>query len=165
MAMDPLQEFYALPDHDGRLTPFLLYRLITCTHNYRSRGPLKNGCRKYLVKRIYANGAAMVLFVAGCYSSLTHLDFDYSYYLGEGYREKGKADDERKIKHLSTYVSNHTSWMDMLVLFKHVQPAYTPSMEFKNAPIVSGLADNLDSIYVARGGSEEKRAQALAAIK
>ena len=55
--------------------------------------------------------------------------------------------------------------MDMLVLFKNVQPAYTPSSEFKNTPIVSGLADNLDSIYVSRGGSEEKRALAIASIK
>ena len=61
--------------------------MITVTHNYRN-GPLKNGCRKYLVKKIYTNGAAMVLFVAGCYCSLTKIDFDYSYYLGPDYLEK-----------------------------------------------------------------------------
>ena len=93
------------------------------------------------------------LFVAGLSSSLKFTDVDYSYYLGENYKSQAK-----KIKRTSTIVCNHVSWLDPVVLIKNVRPAFAPSAEFRHVPILSTLIDCIDSIYIARGGSEEKKA-------
>ena len=71
----------------------------------------------------------------------------------------------KKIKRTSTIVSNHVSWLDPVVLIKNLRPAFAPSQEFGSVPILSTLIDSLDSIYIPRGGSELKKAQALAAIQ
>ena len=55
--------------------------------------------------------------------------------------------------------------MDTVILIKNVKPAFSPSSEFRNVPILSTLIDSLDSIYISRGGNEESRANALAAIR
>jgi 1-acyl-sn-glycerol-3-phosphate acyltransferase len=91
---------------------------------------------------------------------LKHIDVDYSEYLGEHYKEYAK-----KIKRVSTIVCNHVSWLDAIVLIKTIRPAFAPSTEFKNVPLLGPLIDAIDSIYIARGGSDEKRAQALSAIR
>lgn len=87
------------------------------------------------------------------------MNFDYSYYLGPDYKENYK-----KIKRTSTIVSNHVSWLDPVVLIKNVRPAFSPSEEFRNVPLLGKLIDSIDSIYIPRGGSDENRAMALQAI-
>jgi hypothetical protein len=52
-----------------------------------------------------------------------------------------------------------------MVLIKAFRPAFAPSIEFKNAPILGNLLDGMDCIYIPRGGSAESKAQALAAIR
>lgn len=52
-----------------------------------------------------------------------------------------------------------------MVLIKEIRPAFAPSAEFKNVPLLGSLIDAIDSIYIPRGGSEEKKAAALAAIR
>ena len=84
---------------------------------------------------------------------------DYEYYLGPNYKQ-----NERKIKRVSTIVSNHVSWIDPVVLIKNVYPAFSPSSEFRNVPILCKLINTLDSIYIPRGGSTENKAKALQAI-
>lgn len=81
---------------------------------------------------------------------------DYEYYLGPNYKQ-----NERKIKRVSTIVSNHVSWIDPVVLIKNVYPAFSPSSEFRNVPILCKLINTLDSIYIPRGGSTENKAKAL----
>lgn len=100
------------------------------------------------------------LFVAGTSTSLKFTDVDYTEYLGQNYKSQAK-----KIKRTSTIVCNHVSWLDPVVLIKNVRPAFAPSSEFRNVPLLSTLIDCIDSIYIPRGGSEEKKAQALAAIR
>jgi 1-acyl-sn-glycerol-3-phosphate acyltransferase len=93
-------------------------------------------------------------------SSTKDVDVDYSYYLGDDYKK-----NERKINRTSTIISNHVSWLDPVVLIKNVRPAFSPSAEFRNLPLLSNLINALDSIYIPRGGSEEKKAKALGAIR
>jgi len=101
------------------------------------------------------------LWVNGIYStSLTYMEYDYSEYLGEDYKK-----ELTKPKRVSTIVSNHTCWLDVVALIKTIKPAFSPSAEFRNIPLLSNLIDALDSIYIPRGGSEEKKAKALAAIR
>jgi hypothetical protein len=52
-----------------------------------------------------------------------------------------------------------------VVLIKEIRPAFAPSAEFRNVPLLGSLIDAIDSIYIPRGGTEEKRAFALAAIR
>lgn len=75
---------------------------------------------------------------------------DYSFYLGKNYKENYKP-----IKSTSTIVCNHISWLDVVVLIKHLSPAFAPSAEFRGMPLLGTLIDFLDSIYIPRGGSEE----------
>lgn len=91
---------------------------------------------------------------------MKYLDYDYTEFLGPDYKI-----NQKKIKRTSTIVSNHVSWLDTVILIKNVKPAFAPSSEFKNVPILSTLIDCIDSIYIPRGGSEEARAKALSAIR
>jgi len=43
-------------------------------------------------------------------------------------------------------------------------PAFAPSAEFKNVPLLETLMDAIDSIYIPRGGSEESKVRALQAV-
>jgi hypothetical protein len=55
--------------------------------------------------------------------------------------------------------------MDVVVLIKCIRPAFSPSAEFRNVPLLGTLIDVLDSIYIPRGGSEENKAGALSSIR
>ena len=52
-------------------------------------------------------------------------EVDYSYYLGPDYLR-----NRRKIAKTSTLISNHSSWLDVVVLLKTLQPAFTPDKGF-----------------------------------
>lgn len=93
-------------------------------------------------------------------TTLKYVDSDYTEYLGPNYKT-----NQKKIKRTSTIVCNHTSWLDTVILIKNIKPAFSPSSEFRNVPIFSTLIDSIDSIYIPRGGNEESRAKALAAIR
>jgi 1-acyl-sn-glycerol-3-phosphate acyltransferase len=80
--------------------------------------------------------------------------------LGKGYKETMKP-----IKKVSTIISNHVSWIDTQVLYQYFKLAFTLDIGFKKAPLMSNLGNVVDSIYVPRGGTEEKRLAALNAIK
>jgi 1-acyl-sn-glycerol-3-phosphate acyltransferase len=100
------------------------------------------------------------LFVCGMRTTLNYKDVDYSYYLGPDYKTHMK-----KIKRTSTIVSNHVSWLDPVVLIKNVRPAFAPSEEFRNVPLLGTLANVIDSIYIPRGGNAQSKAKALMAIR
>lgn len=128
-------------------------RLLSIGHNYKKKGPMKNGCRKWLILFMYHVCCTFYLFICGMSTQHKQVDADYSYYLGPDYKKNAK-----KIKRTSTIVSNHVSWLDPVILIKHIRPAFAPSIEYKNVPIMSNLIDAIDGIYIPRGGSEEKKA-------
>jgi len=72
----------------------------------------------------------LILFFGGMRTTKKKTEFDYSAYLGPG-------DGETAIvpKYLSTYVSNHTSWMDIPVLIVNLKCAFASKSTLKNIPI------------------------------
>jgi 1-acyl-sn-glycerol-3-phosphate acyltransferase len=93
-------------------------------------------------------------------SKTQFVEADYSYYLGEDYMKTMRGP-----KRVSTIVSNHVSWLDPVVLIKQLRPAFAPAADFENVPLLGTLCSAIDSIFIPRGGSEEKKALALAAIR
>ena len=140
------------------LITVILVSIFSIGHNFK-KGPMKSGCRKKLIKTVFITTNSLYLIVAGLRTNKKHLDIDYTEYLGPDYKK-----NERKIKRVSTIVSNHVSWIDPVVLIKTIYPAFAPSSEFRNFPILNRLIDSLDSIYIPRGGSAENKAKALKAI-
>jgi hypothetical protein len=52
-----------------------------------------------------------------------------------------------------------------VVLIKNLRPAFAPAKDFEHVPLLGTLCSVIDSIFIPRGGSEEKKALALAAIR
>jgi 1-acyl-sn-glycerol-3-phosphate acyltransferase len=80
------------------------------------------------------------------------IDVDYKEYLGPKYK-----DDLKEVKYVSTMICNHVSWVDSQVLYKYFSVAFIISKEFKSIPIFSTLAKIIDSLFIERGSSKEKR--------
>lgn len=53
------------------------------------------------------------------------IDVDYEEYLGPNYK-----DDLKEVKHVSTMICNHVSWVDSQVLYKYFSVAFIISKEF-----------------------------------
>ena len=93
------------------------------------------------------------MFLCGIISSHKIIDFDYTEYLGPEYESKYP-----EIKCVSTVICNHVSWLDTHVLYKYYRLAFSLDIGFKRAPIMSNIANVIDSIYIPRGGTDDKRA-------
>lgn len=79
------------------------------------------------------------------------LDYDYSEYLGADYMETMKLP-----KHISTIVSNHSSWFDPILLNNIFGCGFVAKKEIKTAPVGGVIAMALGSIFISRGGSPEE---------
>ena len=95
---------------------------------------------------------SILLFCLGIRSSYENRDYDYSYFLGPNYKERTVYP-----KHFSTYVSNHTSWLDIILMVSYIKPAFTPKSVLKKIPVVGLLVMALGCITISRGGTEEER--------
>lgn len=122
-------------------------KLLCLGHNFR-KGPIPRGCRKTTIGFVYMIFSNFALFLTGTTSKTEHHDVDYSYYLGENYK-----DTYRPIKKTSTIVCNHISWLDCIVLILERKPAFAPTAGFRTVPLFNTLIECLDSIYIDRGGS------------
>ena len=137
----------------------LMITILTIGHDFK-KGPIKKGCRKNIINFLFYVCSTFFQFLAGVSSNIEMVDYDYSYYLGENYDKSNK-----KSVNTSTIVSNHTSWLDPVVYTRTMRPAFAPSAEFENVPLVGTLSTSIDSIFIPRGGSEEKKAKALLHIR
>ena len=108
---------------------FIPYRIITICHSFKGDRPL-TGCRKSIIGYLYKLISTFILFFAGMRSSKRKVDFDYSAYLGINYKETTKPP-----KYLSTYVSNHISWLDVPIIIANLKPAFASKKTFKKTPI------------------------------
>lgn len=73
---------------------------------------------------------------------------DYSEYLGPDYKKNQVVP-----KHISTYVSNHVSWADIIVHISQFQPAFAAKIELKKVPVFGLLCKAIGCIFIARGAS------------
>lgn len=130
------------------LTLFVSISILCIGHNF-NKGPMPDGCRKKLIRKIYKACAGFGIFVGGCTTTVTYQDVDYSYYLGDGY-QAGYKD----IAKTSTIVCNHVSWLDPLILIYIITPAFAPTAEYKNVPVFGTICKVLDSIFIDRGADD-----------
>jgi hypothetical protein len=88
----------------------------------------------------------LFVFVCGVCTRKTIIDFDYSHYLGPDYKKNYK-----KIDAVSTFVSNHVSWIDTMTLYQYYKMALSLDTGFKTAPLMGMMAMLADSIFLPRG--------------
>jgi lysophosphatidylcholine acyltransferase/lyso-PAF acetyltransferase len=81
-----------------------------------------------------------------------YVKYDYSKYLGADYLKTQKFPNN-----ISTYVSNHVSWSDIIVFLKVKQPAFASKVELKRIPVFGFLCQALGCIFIERGGSKEAK--------
>lgn len=78
-------------------------------------------------------------------------DYNYESYLGPNYK------NEPTPSYVPTFVCNHTSWLDVIILIVHYAPAFAAKKSLKNVPIFGLLCQYLGCIFISRGATEEKR--------
>jgi 1-acyl-sn-glycerol-3-phosphate acyltransferase len=72
----------------------------------------------------------LILFFGGMRTYKKKIDFDYSTYLGTDYKKTTTLP-----KYLSTYVSNHTSWIDIPILITNLKCAFASKKGLRNTPV------------------------------
>lgn len=64
----------------------LFVSLFSIGHNYK-KGPMNNGCRKWMIQFAYQFTCSFILIMAGMRTESKYLNIDYSYYLGPDYKK------------------------------------------------------------------------------
>ena len=129
-------------------------RVLCLFHNFE-KGPI-TGIRKSIIKKVIHYMSLFILVISGLRYEKKHIDFDYSKYLGPNYKN-----EKRKSPYTSTYVSNHVSLFDSLILFCCFECSFAPTKGVKEIPGVGNLAKAVDCIFIPRGSSEEARNQTV----
>jgi lysophosphatidylcholine acyltransferase/lyso-PAF acetyltransferase len=87
------------------------------------------------------------------------IEYDYTEYLGPDYKTETRSD------RVSTIVSNHASWTDIIILIAgKYSPSFAAKKELRTTPIIGLLTSALQSIFINRGASEEERVQIIKQI-
>jgi len=136
----------------------VVIKILCIGHNFK-KGPIPNGCRKACISFMYKVCCPISLFLSGMTYNTVRQEADYSYYLGDNYRE-----GYRDIKKTSTIISNHVSWLDCVILICHCKPAFAPDAAFRNVPLFNTTIECLDSIYIERGGDISKKEKTIKTI-
>lgn len=109
---------------------YIVVRIVTIGHNFNEDKPIRGWLRNKVLGYVYKFMCSLVVLVVGVRSSIEERDYDYSHYLGPNYKETTVYP-----KYFSTYVSNHTSWIDILLIISYLRPAFTPKHVLKKIPI------------------------------
>jgi 1-acyl-sn-glycerol-3-phosphate acyltransferase len=123
--------------------------IITLGSNIENQ-PIR-GCRKRIINCLYWTQAKLEGIFYFYRTSYKKVDFDYSYYLGEDYKKT-----QQLPARISTFVSNHASWYDPLLLHACLGCGFAAKKELKNTPIAGVIAKALGCIFISRGGSPEE---------
>jgi len=118
------------------------------------------GWRNSIIKPLYWFQAKLEGKFFAYRTNFRKMDFDYSYYLGKDYKET-----QQLPKRVSTYVSNHSSWFDPLLLQPCFGCGFAVKKELKNAFIAGVISKALGSIFVSRGGTPEELQKVVEDIK
>ena len=96
----------------------------------------------------------LCVFGTGFYNIKIHkVDYDYSKYLGSNHDQP-----EDKLENFSTYVANHTSYMDIQVMATLYLPAMVSKVGVKDIPLIGFGAELIGTIFVDRADSKNKNA-------
>ncbi len=91
-----------------------------------------------------------IVFSMGIMVKKEKIKFDYTPYLGPGY-DKG---DENTI--VSSYIANHLSWLDVLILIDDITPGYISKADVKSYPCIGYIASCIGCIYVDRSDKNNR---------
>ena len=129
-------------------------------HSFHSPNdkPLK-GFRRSLFTFLYRCVGKSFVFLGGIRVEKHVIDYDYSVYLGPNYRET-----QVPPKHLSMYVANHSSWMDVEVMLSNFKLAFAAKKAFIKMPVFGLVCAALGCVFISRGASQEKRNQIVEQI-
>ena len=127
---------------------YLIVSVILFGQNLQEQVPK---LRKSLVNIAFTWISYLACLVIGIIPTSIELDVDYSFYLGEGYKQTYKRPKGR----VSTYVANHTSGVDGLVLLNALcgDLSLIAMDTLQNLPIAGALLKSLQTIFAPRGGS------------
>jgi len=107
----------------------IFIRIITIGHSFKDGKPL-TGCRKPILKVLYQACTTIFVFLGAIRKRKTiRKDYDYSSYLGPDYK------NDYIPEHIPTYISNHTSWMDVGVLVAYYAPAFVSKKSLRKVPV------------------------------
>lgn len=88
---------------------YVSVRIVTIGHNFE-KDSIK-GCRAKVVRSLTGFYSRLLLLATCMRCNVKRIDFDYSQYLGPDYKEKQVLP-----KHISTIVSNHSAWIDTIMM-------------------------------------------------
>jgi hypothetical protein len=109
-------------------------RIVTIGHKIEDGKPL-TGCRKSFIQRTYQVGINIMLIMAGVSSKhVNREEYDYTPYLGPDYKK-----EVEKYPNIPTFVSNHVSWLDILLVIKYFCPAFAAMRPMKDVPVIGIL--------------------------
>jgi len=91
-----------------------------------------------------------LLISMGIIVNREEIELDYTPYLGSGY---DKGDDNTIV---STYVSNHLSWMDPLILIDKIVPGFISKSDVLSYPFFGYFATCLGGIFVDRSDKNNR---------
>ena len=88
-------------------------------------------------------GPQIILFSLGIRIKIKkNENFSYSKHLGENYKSSNA--------HPSLHISNHTSWIDILVFMSLIGSGFVAKKDVKNYPLIGFIAQCIGSIFVDR---------------
>lgn len=133
---------------------YIFVRITTIGHSFSNQTPLKGRWRNLINVYAYKVFSTIVVYIAGGWMTRKVVEFDYSPYLGPDYKEL-----QTEPKYVSTYVSNHTSLIDIPLLISYYKPAFASKNALKKIPMMGLLVQALGCIFISRGGTVEERNQ------
>jgi len=99
----------------------------------------KHRKRIILISNLFARSLLFVLGIVYIHDDYTTVD--YTEYLGENYEKNAKA---------VTNISNHTSWLDILLFMAKLSPGFISKAPVREYPLVGYIARCLGCIFVKR---------------
>jgi 1-acyl-sn-glycerol-3-phosphate acyltransferase len=76
-----------------------------------------------------------------------NVEYDYTKYLGKGYRKDLKP---------AAFISNHTSWIDILLFMDKLGAGFIASIHVKSFPLIGYVAQALGCIFVDRNDKSDR---------
>ena len=134
---------------------FVVTLCLILLKGYSKQDYLKLSGWKYEVVKVLMKSCARLCLFLTCYTSVDHIkdhDVDYSEFLGPDWKAEWDG--------APTYVSNHTSWLDIMMMITYFYPGFVARSSVEKSWGVGPLATILGSVYINRvdGSKDAKKA-------
>lgn len=131
----------------------LTFLVVLLTIGVDLKNPKIGTVRRMLIRGVIIFYCRGILFLLGLY----HIKVDYVS-TGEGDYTKWLGPDwQPSWENPSTIVSNHVSWMDILVALIFFCPSFLSKKSVRQYPGVGRIAVAIDCVFFDRGGSKDEK--------